>query len=412
MVEASNKQLLLRGARIISHDRMINSGAILIESGRIAQVFDSEAEELPAVDSVLNLEGLTLFPGFIDVHIHGANGVDTMSAKAADLRRVSDFLARQGVTAWLPTLVPSTIEQYEHAIDAIAGLIEEPESESPPAAINADETSVLPERPARVIGVHYEGPFVNSEQCGALHREHFRTFKDMGDLDLLPTLKHAGAVHLMTLAPEIEGGINLVKELRRRGWIVSIGHTRASVDVLDQGLQAGARHMTHFMNAMTPLHHRAPGPVGWGLINDEVTCDVIADGVHLDPLILKLILHSKTADRISLISDAVAPTGLGDGKYQIWGETISVQNGRTQNTAGSIAGSVITMLDGVQMMLSLGASESEIARMASLNPARLLGIDNECGSIQEGKRADLVALDGDGKVRLTIIGGLSMANDK
>ncbi len=406
MVEASNKQLLLRGARIISHDRMINSGAILIESGRIAQVFDSEAEELPAVDSVFDLEGLTLFPGFIDVHIHGANGVDTMSAKAADLRRVSDFLARQGVTAWLPTLVPSTIEQYEHAIDAIAGLIEEPESESPPAAINADETSVLPERPARVIGVHYEGPFVNSEQCGALHREHFRTFKAVADLDSLPTIQHEGAVHLMTLAPEIEGGIDLIKELRRRGWIVSIGHTRANVEVLDQALQAGARHMTHFMNAMTPLHHRAPGPVGWGLIHDEVTCDVIADGMHLDPSILKLILRSKTAERISLISDAVSPTGLGDGEYQIWGETIRVENRRTQNARGSIAGSVITMLEAARMMLSLGAPESAVARMASLNPASLLGISDECGSIQEGKRADLVALDKAGNVRLTVVGGV------
>ena len=406
MVEASNKQLLLRGARIISHARMINSGAILIDSGRIAQVFDSEADVLPAVDSVLDLEGFTLFPGFIDVHIHGANGVDTMSAKAADLRRVSDFLARQGVTAWLPTLVPSTIEQYEHAIDAIAGLIEEPESESPPAAINADETSVLPERPARVIGVHYEGPFVNSEQCGALHREHFRTFKAVADLDSLPTIQHEGAVHLMTLAPEIEGGIDLIKELRRRGWIVSIGHTRANVEVLDQALQAGARHMTHFMNAMTPLHHRAPGPVGWGLIHDEVTCDVIADGMHLDPSILKLILRSKTAERISLISDAVSPTGLGDGEYQIWGETIRVENRRTQNARGSIAGSVITMLEAARMMLSLGAPESAVARMASLNPASLLGISDECGSIQEGKRADLVALDKAGNVRLTVVGGV------
>jgi N-acetylglucosamine-6-phosphate deacetylase len=406
MVEASNKLLLLRGARINSHDRMINSGAILIESGRIAQVFGSEADELPAVDSVLDLEGLTLFPGFIDVHIHGANGVDTMSAKADDLRRVSDFLARQGVTAWLPTLVPSTIAQYELAIDAITSLIEEQESEFAPAAINAERASALPERTARVIGVHYEGPFVNSEQCGALHREHFRTFKDVADLDSLPTIKHKGAVHLMTLAPEIEGGIDLIKELRRRGWIVSIGHTRATVEVLDQAFQAGARHMTHFMNAMTPLHHRAPGPVGWGLIHDEVTCDMIADGVHLDPSILKLILRSKTAERISLISDAVSPTGLGDGEYQIWGETIRVENRRTQNARGSIAGSVITMLDAVRMMLSLGAPESAVARMASLNPASLLGIDDDCGSIQEGKRADLVALDKEGNVRLTVVGGV------
>jgi N-acetylglucosamine-6-phosphate deacetylase len=211
----------------------------------------------------------------------------------------------------------------------------------------------------------------------------------------------------MTLAPEIEGGIALIKELRRQGWIVSIGHTRATIEVLDEALESGARHMTHFMNAMTPLHHRAPGPVGWGLINDEVTCDMIADGVHLDPSILKLIMRSKTAERISLISDAVSPTGLGDGEYQIWGETIRVRSGRTENARGSIAGSVITMLDAVRLMLSLGASESAVARMASLNPARLLGIDKDCGSIEEGKRADLVALDRDGRVRMIVIGGVA-----
>jgi N-acetylglucosamine-6-phosphate deacetylase len=299
----------------------------------------------------------------------------------------------------MPTLVPASDEQYQRSIRAI----DEAAAWDSSAATTDHRLKSGPL--ARVIGVHYEGPFVNTAQCGALHREHFKSFKDIGDLDSLPTLKHDGAVHLMTLAPEIEGGIDLIKELRRRGWIVSIGHTRASIDILDQALQAGARHMTHFMNAMPPLHHRAPGPVGWGLLHDEVTCDMIADGVHLDPAILKLILRNKTAERISLISDAVAPTGLGDGSHQIWGETIRVQNGRTQNTAGSIAGSVITMLDAVQRMLSLGASESEVARMASLNPARLLGIDDQCGSIQEGKRADLVALDKTRNLYLTIVGG-------
>jgi N-acetylglucosamine-6-phosphate deacetylase len=201
---------------------------------------------------------------------------------------------------------------------------------------------------------------------------------------------------MMTLAPEIDGGIELIKELKRRNWIVSIGHTRATTDILDQALVAGARHMTHFMNAM---------PVGWGLLQDEITCDVIADGVHIDPAILKLIVRNKSPERISLISDAIAAAGLGEGDYEIWGEKISVNNGRTRNARGSIAGSVITMLDAVRLMLSLGAADSEVARMASLNPARLLGIDHDCGSIEEGKRADLVALDRSNNVGLTIVGG-------
>ena len=405
MAPASINSLLLRGARIIGHEHVIEQGAVLIESGRIVLILDSETRELPAADSVIDLKGATLFPGFIDVHIHGAAGVDAMTATADDLKQVSEFLVREGVTAWMPTLVPASTEEYQQAIHAITGLIRRQKAEFAPAALSADGTSALPAKGARVLGVHYEGPFVNSEQCGALHREHFRSFKDSAGLDSLPTIKQDGVAHLMTLAPEVDGGIDLIKELCRRGWIVSIGHTRAKVEVLDQALAACARHMTHFMNAMTPLHHRAPGPVGWGLIRDEVTCDMIADGVHLDPSILKLILRSKTAERISLISDAVAPTGLGDGDYQIWGETIRVRNGRTQNARGSIAGSVITMLDAVRMMLSLGASEGEVARMASTNPARLLGIDNDCGSIEEGKRADLVALDKARNLRLTIAGG-------
>jgi N-acetylglucosamine-6-phosphate deacetylase len=210
---------------------------------------------------------------------------------------------------------------------------------------------------------------------------------------------------MTTVAPEIDGGIRLIDELSKRGWIVSIGHTRANREELDQAFAAGARHMTHFMNAMTPLHHRSPGPVDWGLMNAEVTCDLIADGIHLDPAILELILRNKTPERVSLISDAIAAAGRGDGEYEIWGEIITVKNGRTQNAQGNIAGSVITMLEAVRLMLSLGFTERQVAQMSSTNPARLLRIDNECGSIEAGKRADLVALDDQGAVRLTIVGG-------
>jgi N-acetylglucosamine-6-phosphate deacetylase len=384
---------------------MIERGSILIESGRIATIFDSGSGQLPAAERVIDLDGLRLFPGFIDVHIHGAVGVDTMEATADDLLRIAEFLARQGVTGWLPTLVPAVDEQYQQAINAI----EQAVARTSVHDKHDDADHRLKSVPlARVLGVHFEGPFVNNEQCGALHREHFRTFKDPADLEALPRISEKGAVHMMTLAPEIDGGIDLIKELRKRDWIVSIGHTRAKAEVLDRALEAGAHHMTHFMNAMPPLHHRSPGPVGWGLLHDEVTCDLIADGVHLDPSILKLILRHKTAERVSLISDAIAATGLGDGEYQIWGEKIQVANGRTQNARGSIAGSVITVLDAVRMMLSLGVSEVEVARMASANPARLLGIDQDCGSIEEGKQADLAALRHDGTAGLTIIGGLAI----
>ncbi len=393
---------LLRNGRIVLPDSVLEPGAILISHGKISQIIASSSLDSVVADSVIDLDHATIFPGFIDLHIHGAVGVDVNSADAAGLLRVAEFLASKGVTAWLPTLVPGPTEQYERAIAAI----EEAVAQTSVCDSDARDTHRLKSVPrARILGVHYEGPFVSSEQCGALHREHFRTFKNVADLDSLPTINREGAVHMITVAPEIEGGIELIRELRQRGWVVSIGHTRATPEILNQAREAGAQHMTHFMNAMSPLHHRAPGPVGWGLLNDYVSLDVIADGIHLDPMMLKVLLRCVTPSRLALISDAIAATGLGDGDYEIWGEQITVQDGRTRNARGSIAGSVITMLDAVKMMVSLGVSEIAVARMASLNPARLLGIDQDCGSIEEGKRADLVALDDRGNIELTVTHG-------
>jgi len=381
--------LLLKNARIILKDEVVEHSSLLIEKDRIQRIGNEGFTS--AADTVLDLSGLTIFPGFIDVHIHGAVGVDTMDATVEDLLSISHFLATQGVTSWLPTFVPAPRADYERAVSAIEGTMRQ----------QAESSSC-----ARVLGVHYEGPFVNKMQCGALRSEHFKTFSSAADIEHLPIPGNEGAISFMTLAPEVDGGVDLVAEVVRQGWIASIGHTRASVEILDLAFAAGARHMTHFMNAMAPFNHRAPGPVGWGLSHEDATCDVIADGIHLDPLVLRMLLKAKGSDRLLLISDAIAAAGKGDGEYSIWGQTISVINRRTNNSSGTIAGSVITMLDAVRMMVSLGASEIAVAHMAATNPARLLRLDGDCGSIEEGKRADLVALDPDGNVRLTVIGGV------
>lgn len=377
---------LLRNARIVLPERIIENSSLLIRDGHIASVVNFAGSHSLTADTAIDLEGSTIFPGFIDVHIHGAVGVDTMDCDAAGLGRISEFLASNGVTAWLPTLVPAPDADYKRAIAAI-------------------EAAMMSTSGARILGVHYEGPFVNSARCGALRSQYFRTFTNPRDLDRLPMLSNQAAVHMMTIAPEIAGGIDLVHELKRRGWIVSIGHTRADFAVLDDASAAGARHMTHFMNAMGSFHQRAPGPVGWGLLRDEVTCDLIADGVHLDRHTLHLILKIKGAQRLILISDAIAAAGLGDGDYQIWGESISVKNGQTRNERGNIAGSVISLREAVRTMESLGVSEPERARMASTNPAKLLGVDSDCGSIEKGKRADLVALDATGTIIFTMVDG-------
>ena len=379
---AAPSTLTLQNARVVLPDRIMEAGTVVVESGRIVSVGESATPK----GEVSDLSGATLLPGFIDVHIHGAVGVDVMEATPSALHQVSEYLATQGVTGWLPTLVPGSDENYASVAAAVSEAMRSSEGNG-----------------ARILGLHYEGPFVNSAQCGALHVEYFKTYSSPSDLDSLPVNEQMA--RMITLAPEVAGGVELIRELTRRGWVVSIGHTRASLELLDQALAAGARHMTHFMNAMSPLHHRNPGPIAWGLSHDDVTFDMIADGIHLDPLMLKLLVKLKGVQGITLISDAIAAAGKGDGDYAIWGETISVKNGRTANASGSIAGSVITMLDAVRVMHSLGLSYIDIAHMASTNPARLLHLDGECGSIEPGKRADLVALDGNGAVRLTLTSG-------
>lgn len=373
---------LITNARVVLPDRVTEPSSLLIENGVIRNI-DRLAHTGPNVHDV---EGATVFPGFIDVHIHGAVGIDTMEATPAGLLEAGRFLATNGVTSWLPTLVPGSEGEYQTALKVIA--------ESMQVSTGAH---------ARVVGVHYEGPFVNLEQCGALHREHFRTFEQKNELDDLPRLP-SGKM-MMTMAPEVTGGIDLIRQLKREGWVISIGHTRATIERLNEACEAGAHHMTHFMNAMAPLHHRSPGPIAWGLSRDDVTCDIVADGKHLDEFILRLLLKLKGSQGLTLISDAIAAAGQGDGEYQIWGEMIRVKDGRTSNAHGSIAGSVITVLDAFRLMRSLGASDVELAVMSSTNPARLLGVHDECGSIEVGKRADLVAIDSSGDVKLTLVGG-------
>ncbi len=377
------QSLLLKNANVILPDEQIQETSILIEEGKISAVKGKKTQ----ADEALDLTNLTLYAGFIDIHIHGAVGVDVNDAKAEDLRKMARFLAEQGTTAWLPTFVPDADRNYRKTIFEIENLKE----------------NLKDEPIAQILGVHYEGVFANEKMCGALRPEYFKTFTGGDEISTLPRL--ADGIHFTTLAPEVAGGIELIKELIKQNWIVSIGHTKADCSTLEKAEKAGAKHLTHFFNAMTGLHHRSIGVVGWALMKEDVTFDIIADGIHVAPEMLKFAAQTKSAEKVSLISDAVLPAGLGDGDYEIWNEKVSVVNGKTRNERGSIAGSVITMLDAVKMMLSLGFSETEVSRMASANPARLLGIEKTHGSIETGKRADLVALDEQGNVRLVLIGG-------
>ena len=357
------KTLLLKNANAVLPNGKVENVSLLIENGVIKKT-SSENKNFKA-DEETNLKGATVFAGFIDLHIHGAVGVDVNDASVEDLRKAAKFLADNGATAWLPTFVPDSDENYQKCINTIEELIRIQKNESI----------------AQALGVHYEGVFANEKMCGALRPQFFKTFKNGDEIETLAKIKNENAIHFTTLAPEVENGIDLIRELIKQNWIVSIGHTRADLETLEKAKQAGAKHLTHFFNAMTGLHHRDLGVAGWALTDEEVTFDIIADGVHVHPKMLEFACQSKTAEKTLLISDSVAPTGLGDGEFEIWGEKVSVVNGKTQNERGSIAGSVITMLDAVKRMLSLGFSETEVSQMASLNPARLLEIEKTHGSI-------------------------------
>jgi N-acetylglucosamine-6-phosphate deacetylase len=376
-------ETILLNAAGVSADSEIRNSFVLIEGNKIAEISDREIVARESID----LEGATLFAGFIDVHIHGAVGVDVNAATTDDLRRMARFLAENGTTAWLPTFVPDSDENYRAVVAAVDELMQ----------TQAEEPI------AQAIGVHYEGVFANEKMCGALRPQFFKTFVSGHEVAEIPRLKKG--VHLTTLAPEVENGIELIKRLVAENWIVSVGHTKAETSVLDAAFAAGARHLTHFYNAMTGLHHRDVGVVGWALTKAGTTFDIIADGVHVHPRMVEFACRTKSPENVCLISDAVLPTGLGDGNFDVWGEKISVVEGKTQNERGSIAGSVITMLDAVRMMLALGFSPAEVSQMASANPARLLGVDKTHGSIEVGKQADLVALDDDGKVKFVLVGG-------
>ncbi len=380
------KSLLLKKATAILPDTIAENVSILIENGIIVEISE---RELTAEESI-NLEGAKVIAGFIDIHNHGAVGFDVNKSKRNDLIKIGTFLAKKGVTAWVPTFVPDADEVYRNVINEINDLMK-----------------IQNELPiAQIVGVHYEGVFANEKMCGALRPEYFKTYRSGTEFYELARLEKG--VHLTTIAPEVGYGIRLTRDLTANDWIVLIGHTKADTQTLWRAFEHGARHITHFFNAMTGIHHRDLGVAGWGITNPNVTFDIIADGIHVTPEMLKFAIVNKTPEKVLLISDSVAPTGLGDGDFQLWGENISIRNGKTQNERGSIAGSVITMLDAIRKMSKLEFSDVEISKMASANPAKLLGLDETHGTIEINKRADLVVFDENEEVKSVLIGGLKV----
>jgi N-acetylglucosamine-6-phosphate deacetylase len=296
--------------------------------------------------------------GLLDLHIHGAFGVDVVTASAAELDRLALGLSARGVSGFLPTLVPLPLPEMAAAVARLSAWMS--------TRREGDGRGAVP------LGLHFEGPFVSPARCGALHRRDFLDGTDARALGaFFEVASSAPGRGMTTLAPEIPGGIAVVKEFVRRGFVVSIGHTEADVATLDGALAAGARHMTHFANAMKPLHHREAGPVGWGLVTDGVTVDVIADGHHLSREMLRLVFRAKGDGRVALISDAMPAAGLADGDYSVWGETLTVTGGAARNASGALAGST-ALLDTCVAHVGTTGLPAEVARRAAADVPRAI----------------------------------------
>jgi len=391
-------QLLIQNANLVL-ETGIRPGAVIIRDGLIAEIF--KADDAPtglASEERRDLGGLLLAPGMIDIHIHGSAGVDVQNTDEEGLKKLSGFLLREGVTGYFATFVPTDDAGYSRAIETVCRYIERQDdhiaNEKPPAG-------------ARILGIHFEGPFVSERRCGALQQQHFRTYD--GDPHSVALFTDPLCPRLMTIAPEVRGGIDLIRELTQQNARAFIGHTQADLEILDKAVEAGARHITHFPNALDPLHHRNPGAVGWGLVRRDVTMDCIADFHHVHSLMLRLIYQSKSAESLALISDAIMPAGLGDGEYLVWSDLIEVSKGRTAlmkgPAQGAIAGSVITMRDALRNIIDIGISVVDAVKMSSLVPARVSGMSDHYGSIERGKRADLIAFDEAYSTVIAILGG-------
>jgi N-acetylglucosamine-6-phosphate deacetylase len=361
----------------------IGPGSVLVEGSQIAAVYPI-GEATPDVETV-DLRGAALGPGLIDLHTHGADRVELMDGGDAAVR-MAHFCARHGVTSFVPATVTASFEATEAAV---AG---------------ARQAMAHPTGASQVLGVHLEGPFVSPQRLGAQSPEY--CIPPSAD-NVARLLQIAGDVaRIVTLAPEEEGGIDAIHTFTARGIVVSLGHTVASDAQATAAFAAGARQVTHLFNGMQPLHHRTPGMVGAALTTPGVMVEIIADGVHLAPMAIRLALAAKGIDEVLLITDAIAATGCEDGEYVLGPMKVHVRNGEARLESGNLAGSTLTLEQAiVNVARWTNAGLGGAWQMASLNPARQLGIDGHVGRIAVGYDADLTALDAAGQVVLTMVGG-------
>jgi N-acetylglucosamine-6-phosphate deacetylase len=334
-----------------------------------------------------------LAPAFLDVHIHGAAGHDVMEATPEALSAVGGFLATCGTGTFLATTVTAPLDATLRSVAGLARLIEKPE------LIEAQGRNGRPI--ARPVGIHLEGPFLSHEKCGVQPREHLLA-PDIATFDRLFEAAE-GKVRLMTLAPELHGAVELTAHATARGVRVSLGHSNATAAETRAAVDAGATSATHTFNAMRALDHREPGILGVVLTTDSLYAELICDGVHTAPEMVRLWSRAKGLDRGILVTDAMSATGMPDGEYQLGGFPVQVSRGKAM-ARGVLAGSVLTLDRALAKFVEFtGAPVDEALRLITANPAAMTGLDG--ASLAVGQAANLVAVDAKGKLVASMLGG-------
>ena len=377
--------------RLYTPSAEIDDPLLVVEDGRIAEVASRSGKTVALNAQVVDFGDAILTPGFLDIHIHGGAGLDVMRASPSELPRLGKFLSSHGVTGYFPTTVAAPLDATCTALNDIADAIEASEKASP------ESTLALP------LGIHLEGPFLSHKRRGVHPPENLLE----PTVSIFDRLWQAarGHVRMLTIAPEIPGAIEVIAEAARRGVCVSIGHSDAELPIAKEAVAKGAKHATHTFNAMRPLDHRNPGIIGEVLSDDGITADVICDGIHVAPEVVKVFLEAKGCELAVLITDAISATGMPDGRYQLGPIQVEVHDGKcTAND--SLAGSVLTMDRAIRNVTKFSDwTLRDAVKAATANPAKAASLNGR-GTLSPGARADFTVLNSSGEVLKTIVGGV------
>jgi len=353
----------------------VPDAGILVRDGVIEFAGPRSGVELPAGAQEVAAADSTAIPGFLDVHIHGAGGRDVMEGDQSALSTITGRLAAYGTTSLLATTVTAGADETCRAIEEISKYVS-----------TQYQTN---DARAEILGIHFEGPFLSKERRGV----HPTEFLQLPSAELLQRFLQAasGNARILTIAPELLGAMPCIDAARSLGMVVSIGHTDATYEQARAAIAHGAHHATHVYNAMRPFTHRDPGVIGAVLTTQEVTAELIADGVHVDEIAMKVLLQAKGAEGVILISDGISATGMPDGTYRLGGLEVTVSGGVCRNSEGKLAGSTLTLDRALRNIVKLGIPFA--VGMLTLNPATLLGIEFKKGALRTGADADIVLLN-------------------